>query len=184
MFSRYMPISIWWNLRRGAERDMIILGIDPGTRLLGYGVIETQGNCFRALEYGTIQIDVDLSFPEKLVRIHHLVDEIIQRCHPDEVAVEESYVTQNAKTTLRLGHARGVILLAAAAHNKKIGEYAPRTVKQAVCGSGRASKDQIKRMVASMLGIDTAGLSEDASDALAISLCHALRGSFTMAILR
>lgn len=163
---------------------MIILGIDPGTRLLGYGVIEAEGSRYRPVEFGTVKIHTRLTFPEKLLSIHQQVSALLDRFKPDEVAIEESYVTQNAKTTLRLGHARGVILLAAARKKIPIGEYAPRTVKQSVCGVGNAGKQQVRWMVSKMLGLAAEDLEEDASDALAVCLCHILRGSFMSAIKR
>ena len=154
---------------------MKVLGIDPGTRLIGYGLTAGRGNQYRALDFGVITINRKLQFTEKLLHIYEEVSSLIRELEPDAAAVEESYVTQNAKTTLRLGHARGVILLAAASYGLPVGEYAPRSVKQAVSGQGSASKEQVKWMVARILGLKGETLAEDASDALAVSLCHHFR---------
>lgn len=154
---------------------MRALGIDPGTRNIGYGLITVSGNQYTALEYGVISIESRLPFSDKLVRIYDEISSLVERLEPDTAAIEETYVTQNAKTTLRLGHARGVILLALARKGLPVGEYAPRSVKQAVSGKGNASKEQVKWMVAQILGLQGRTMAEDASDALAISLCHVLR---------
>ncbi|MBN2416498.1 crossover junction endodeoxyribonuclease RuvC [bacterium] len=154
---------------------MRVLGIDPGTRLVGYGLVSADGNRYRAQEYGVVTVESGLPFPEKLLCIYNEISSLIERLHPDAAAVEETYVTQNAKTTLRLGHARGVILLALAGKGLPVGEYAPRSVKQAVSGRGNASKEQVQWMVTQILGLQGAVIAEDASDALAISLCHLLR---------
>ena len=103
------------------------------------------------------------------------VNTLFKKMNPDVVAIEEVYVSQNAKTTLRLGHARGVILLSAVNNMIEISEYAPREIKQAVCGNGNASKEQIQWMVANMLNLDVNKLTRDAADALAVAICHGLR---------
>lgn len=154
---------------------MRVLGIDPGTRCVGYGLVRADGNRYSAEAFGTIRIDSKRAFSEKLLQIYQGTVEKIIEFKPDAAAVEETYVTQNAKTTLRLGHARGVILLALAEQGLSIGEYAPRSIKQAVSGRGNATKDQVKWMVAQILNLDRDSLEEDAADALAISLCHIFR---------
>lgn len=157
-----------------------ILGIDPGTVLIGYGLIEFQKDKPRASYYGVIQINRKDAFPLRLKQIYEEVTTLFDKLNPDAVAIEEVYVSQNAKTTLRLGHARGVILLSAVNHNISISEYAPREIKQAICGNGNASKEQIQCMVAGMLNLNVDQISKDAADALAVALCHGLRcsGSF------
>jgi len=154
---------------------MRVLGIDPGTVKIGYGLVRADGNRYTAEAFGTIRIGSKLSFSDKLLQINNEIAVIAAELAPDAAAVEETYVTQNAKTTLRLGHARGVILVALAKEKLPIGEYAPRSIKQAVSGRGNATKDQVKWMVARILGIDADSLEEDASDALAVSLCHIFR---------
>jgi len=154
---------------------LLVLGIDPGTRSVGYGLVEVNKGNQQAIEYGNFCINTKLSFPQKLKQIHTYFQEMMNRCQPDVVAVEEVFVSQNAKTTLKLGHARGVILLAAVDKDIPIAEYAPREIKQAVVGSGSASKSQVQWMISQMLNINKDGLQEDAADGLAVALCHGLR---------
>jgi len=154
---------------------MRILGIDPGTLVVGYGLIQLDGRRYHSNDYGCIRIERKLPFPQRLKLISDATTELLLRTMPDVVAVEEVYVSQNAKTTLRLGHARGVILLAAVNGGHKISEYAPREVKQAVVGKGGASKRQVVWMVSQILALPSENLKEDAADALAVALCHGLR---------
>jgi crossover junction endodeoxyribonuclease RuvC len=152
-----------------------VLGIDPGTQTVGYGFIEmNSGVCLRA-DFGEIRVPRNQAFPERLKLIHDSILELIDRLKPDALSVEETYVTSNAKTTLRLGHARGVILLAAVQHGIPVAEYAPREIKKAVLGSGGAGKDQIQWMVCQLLKLEPATVTEDAADALAAALCHGFR---------
>lgn len=154
---------------------MQVLGIDPGTQSVGFGLVEAKKGNYQALEYGNFFIDKKLSFPQKLKQIHMYFEGMLERCRPDVVAVEEVFVSQNAKTTLKLGHARGVILLAAVEKNIPIVEYAPREIKKAIVGNGGASKSQIQWMTSQMLKINKDALQEDAADGLAVALCHGLR---------
>lgn len=156
---------------------LLVLGIDPGTRFIGYGLIHVEKSCCRAIDYGFFRIDKKAAFPERLKQIHEVVFDLLDQTRPDVVAVEEVYVSRNAKTTLRLGHARGVILLAAVEKGVPVAEYAAREVKQAVIGRGGASKQQVQWMMARMLNIRLDGLQEDAADGLAVALCHGLRNS-------
>ena len=152
-----------------------ILGIDPGLNKVGYGLIrEEGGKCFLE-DYGFFPIPVDIPLPRRLRHIYDKIGTLLEAASPEAVAVEEAYVTQNAKTTLRLGHARGVILLAAEQRGIEVAEYAPREIKQAVSGKGGASKTQIQWMVAQILGLDSRELQEDAADGLAVALCHSYR---------
>ena len=154
---------------------MRVLGIDPGTRCVGYGFVRVEPSGSEAVDFGVLRVETRLPFPEKLKRIHSAVSELLEQHRPDAVAVEEVFVSQNAKTTLRLGHARGVILLAAVEGGFDVAEYAPRAVKQAVLGNGSASKEQVIWMVSRMLRLPEESLEEDAADALAVALCHGLR---------
>lgn len=154
-----------------------VLGIDPGTHYVGYGLIQAENGACRALDYGFFRTDRNLSFPHRLRQIHDNISELLDKTKPDSVAVEEVYVSQNAKSTLRLGHARGVILLAAVNHGIPVAEYAPREVKQAVVGKGGASKNQVQWMMTQMLGLSKETLQEDAADGLAVALCHGLRST-------
>jgi crossover junction endodeoxyribonuclease RuvC len=153
----------------------LILGIDPGTALIGYGLLEFENDKPKAVDCGVIRINKKYAFQIQLQKIYQEITNLLKKTNPQVVAIEEVYVSQNAKTTLRLGHARGVILLAVVNQGIPVSEYAPREVKQAVCGNGNASKQQIQRMVASMLHLDIDMLSEDAADAMAAALCCGLR---------
>lgn len=156
---------------------MRILGIDPGTRCVGYGFLDIDAGRGRAVDYGVIHVPAKLAFSEKLCTIHRELTALIDRFSPDRASIEETYVTQNAKTTLRLGHARGVLMLACAQKGLAIYEYAPRSIKQAVLGNGAASKQQVQFMISQLLRVPQQGLEEDAADALAAALCHGLRAA-------
>lgn len=156
---------------------MRVLGIDPGIQQMGYGLIEAQNDRYEVLKCGQIKISPSPQLAIRLKTIHETVDQLIQQFRPDAVAIEETYVTNNAKTTLRLGHARGVILLAVVENAISVFEYAPREVKQAIVGNGGASKSQVQWMVSQILSVDPKDLTEDASDALAVALCHSFRNS-------
>jgi crossover junction endodeoxyribonuclease RuvC len=153
----------------------LILGIDPGTTLIGYGLLEFQNDKPRAVDCGVIRVNKKNAFPIQLQQIYQDITNLVKQTNPQVVAIEEVYVSQNAKTTLRLGHARGVILLASVNQGIPVSEYAPREIKQAVCGNGNASKRQIQWMVANVFHLDVADLSEDAADAMAVALCYGLR---------
>ena len=154
---------------------MLVLGIDPGTRFVGYGLVQIKKGSCKAVDYGFLPTDNKLNFPQKLKQIYEGVSNLLIQSKPDVVAVEETYATQNAKTTLRLGHARGVILLSIVKGGIPVFEYAPREIKQAVVGRGGASKIQVQWMVAQILHIDPEKLQGDAADGLAVALCHGLR---------
>jgi len=154
---------------------LLVLGIDPGTRFVGYGLVQVEKGSCKVVDYGFLPTDKKLSFPQKLKQIYEGVSDLLSQSKPDVVAVEEAYATQNAKTTLRLGHARGVILLSVVEGGIPVVEYAPREIKQAVVGKGGASKVQVQWMVAQMLNINLDGLQGDAADGLAVALCHGLR---------
>jgi crossover junction endodeoxyribonuclease RuvC len=154
---------------------LLVLGIDPGTQRVGYGLIRSEANRFCSVTSGRIEIEKELLFPNRLNRIYHDVLDLLDQNRPDVVAVEEVYVTSNAKTTLRLGHARGVILLAAVERGIPVAEYAPREIKQAVVGNGAAGKGQVEYMIRQILDLGRKNLTEDESDALAVALCHGMR---------
>jgi crossover junction endodeoxyribonuclease RuvC len=150
---------------------MRVLGIDPGTRITGYGVIEEEGDNLKALEWGIIQV-TNAPFPLRLKIIYEKLRELLVKFNPEVVAIETLFYAKNAISALKLGHVRGVSLLTAANHGVVIVEYTPLQIKQAVVGYGRASKKQVQDMVAYLLGIDHSLTSTDASDALAIAICH------------
>ncbi len=149
---------------------MIVLGIDPGTAALGYGIIERTGSRLRAIDEGCLTTSPDLPLPERLLAIHSLVDDLIELHQPDLVAVERLFFSRNAQTAFGVGQARGVVLLAAAQRRVPVREATPSEVKSAVAGYGNADKEQVARMVAVVLGLDAPPTPDDAADALAIAI--------------
>ena len=150
---------------------MRVLGIDPGSNVTGYGIVECHGSAFTHIDNGGIAPKRGLTFPERLQDIFRGLKALMERYRPDAVAVEDLFVAKNARSSLILGHARGVALLAASETGLTAAEYSPSQVKLAVTGSGRADKEQIQRMVRSLLGLPEVAC-EDASDALAVAICH------------
>jgi crossover junction endodeoxyribonuclease RuvC len=154
---------------------MIILGIDPGTAMLGYGLVERTGTRLRAIDYGVIRTASTLSLPERLEAIYVAVTDLIELHAPAMVGVERLFFTKNVQTAFAVGQARGVVLLAAQMHFLEIREATPNEVKVAVAGHGSAAKDQVQRMVQAILGLSEIPEPDDAADALAIALCVANR---------
>ena len=154
---------------------MIILGIDPGTAMLGYGIVERTGTRLRAIDYGVIKTPSTLSLPERLEAIYLALNDIIELHAPVLVGVERLFFTKNVQTAFAVGQARGVVLLAAALHNLEIREATPNEVKVATAGHGSAAKEQVQRMVQAILGMAEIPEPDDAADALAIAICVANR---------
>jgi crossover junction endodeoxyribonuclease RuvC len=151
-----------------------LLGIDPGLRFTGWGIIEADGNRLRHLADGVIATDGGASVPERLKKLHDALALVLTQYRPHEAAIEETYVNRNGTATLRLGYARGVALLAPALSGVPVTEYAAKAVKMAVVGTGGADKVQVQMMVRRLL--PGAGIqSADAADALAVAICHAHR---------
>jgi len=147
-------------------------GIDPGSERTGYGCVETAGSRHRVVLYGAITTPTGASFPEKLLVIHQRLAGLIAECQPDCVAVENLFHAVNARTALKLGHARGVALLAAVEAGLPVIEYTPAEIKRAVVGYGRAEKQQVQHMVKLLLGLAAPPSPHDAADALAVAICH------------
>ncbi len=147
-----------------------ILGIDPGSQTTGYGVIDTQGSRNTHCDSGCIRLPVT-DFPERLRLIFEALGEIIDRCQPDEVAVEQVFVNRNPAAALKLGQARGAAICAAVTRGLRVAEYTPREVKLAIVGGGAADKVQVQHMVKVLLRLDEIPPT-DAADALGIALCH------------
>ena len=154
---------------------MIILGIDPGTAMLGYAIVERTGPRLRAIDYGVIKTPSSLSLPERLEAIYLAITDLIELHAPVLVGVERLFFTTNAQTAFAVGQARGVVLLAAALHDLEIREATPNEVKVAAAGHGSASKEQVGRMVQAILGLAEIPTPDDAADALAIAICVANR---------
>lgn len=151
---------------------MRILGIDPGIRCTGYGLISIDGGQPHLVDFGTIKPPPAATMGERLAVIYDDLDQLIDMTHPDEFAIEEAFHGVNARSALILGQSRGAALVCAAHHHLPIGQYAPRRVKIATTGSGRATKEQVQYMVQRILGIDQPPTPLDASDALAVAICH------------
>jgi crossover junction endodeoxyribonuclease RuvC len=151
---------------------MRVLGLDPGLRITGWGIIEMRDNRLRYIADGVVRSDDRLSLAERLVQLHDGIAAVIATWAPEEAAVEETFVNKNPNSTLKLGQARGVVMLAPAKAGLAVGEYSPALVKQAVVGTGRAAKEQVGMMVRTLLPGCLAATA-DAADALAVAICHA-----------
>jgi crossover junction endodeoxyribonuclease RuvC len=162
---------------------MIILGIDPGTAATGYGVVHSAGSRLRALDGGVIRTRAGVALELRLAEIHARVAELLDRHRPEGVAVEELYFGTNARTAFAVGQARGVVLLAAGQRGLPARSYTPQQVKGAVCGHGRAGKDQVSRMVARLLGLTEEPGSDHAADALAVAVCDLNRAPLAKAVM-
>lgn len=150
----------------------IILGIDPGSRLTGFGIIEAQGSKIAYVSSGCIRIDTEQDLAHRLKQITQSVDQLIQTYCPDEFAIEQVFLGKNVDSALKLGQARGAAIVAAALKELPVFEYAARSVKQSVVGKGSAEKTQVQHMVQTLLKLP--GIPQaDAADALAIAICHA-----------
>jgi len=149
---------------------VIVLGIDPGTAALGYGIVESRSGRLRMIDAGCLETKPDASLPQRLLAIHALLDELIALHKPDLVAVERLFFSRNVQTAFAVGQARGVVLLAAAQAEVPVREATPNEVKVAVTGNGRAEKDQVGRMVAVCLGLAEPPRKDDTADALAVAI--------------
>jgi crossover junction endodeoxyribonuclease RuvC len=152
---------------------VVVLGIDPGTANTGYGVVVARGPRLGALDGGTIETKAGMALERRLVAIHARVGELIAEHTPEAVAIEELYFGQNVRSALAVGQARGAVLLAAGQAGVPCFSYTPQQIKQAVCGSGAAAKDQVQRMVGALLALPEPPRPDHAADALAVAICHA-----------
>jgi crossover junction endodeoxyribonuclease RuvC len=161
---------------------VIVLGIDPGLASTGYGVVERRGARLLALNGGVISTRAQSATEVRLAEIHEAVDSLLREHEPDAVALEELYFGKNVRTAFAVGQARGVVLLAAGQHGVPCSGYTPQQVKAAVCGSGRAEKDQVARMVQALLALAEEPRPDHAADALAVAVCHANGAPLAMAL--
>ena len=151
---------------------MRIFGIDPGSERTGYGCVETDGTRHRIVVSGAITAPSLASFPDKLHQIHGRLAALLQECRPNAVAIENLFHAANVRSALKLGHARGVAMLAAVEAQLPVFEYTPAEIKRAVVGYGRAEKPQVQHMVKLLLGLAAVPAPHDAADALAVAICH------------
>ena len=152
---------------------MVILGIDPGYAIVGWGVIEYEHSRFRVLGYGAITTNADTPFPQRLESIYNDMCYVFEKYKPSVMSMEKLFQNSNQKTVIDVAQARGVITLCAQMHNKEIFEYTPLQVKQSVTGYGRAEKKQVMEMTRSILSLESVPKPDDTADALALAICHA-----------
>lgn len=151
---------------------MVILGIDPGLAMVGYGVIEFIGNKYNVIDYGCIRTEANIIFPERIKIIYDELSVLIDKYDPEDFAIEELFFNKNVKTAMTVGQARGVEILSAVNKGLDVYEYTPLQIKQAVTGYGRADKKQVQDMVKLLLNLKEIPKPDDAADALAIAICH------------
>ena len=160
---------------------MRILGIDPGLAIVGWGVLDYNRSRFRTVAYGALRTPAGTATEERLALLYGGMQELLERYHPDSMAIEELFFNTNITTGIRVAEARGVLLLAARQAGVAIQEYTPLQVKQAVVGYGKAEKQQVISMVTALLGLKEAPKPDDTADALAIAICHAHCGGSRLA---
>lgn len=158
---------------------MRILGIDPGTRTVGYAVIEANGDHLKAIEYGVVEAGWTDDYAKRFVFIHEELHKVILRNNPDVAAIEEVFSSKALKRSIEIGEGRGVAILTAALSGLPVESYSVKTVKKSVVGNGNAEKSQVQRMVKLMLGLAEIPKPDDAADALAIAICHSHRARGT-----
>lgn len=151
---------------------MVIMGIDPGFAITGYGVVKYEGNKFSVLDYGAVTTEASMKLSQRLLVLYEGLEELIGKYRPDAISIEELFFNKNIKTALTVGHGRGVAVLAAAKSGVDIFEYTPLQVKQSVVGYGRAEKAQIQQMVKAILNLSAIPKPDDVADALAVAICH------------
>ncbi|HUF02612.1 MAG TPA: crossover junction endodeoxyribonuclease RuvC [Aridibacter sp.] len=151
---------------------MRVLGIDPGSESLGWGILDGGSLKYRGIAYGVIRPGRGLTFSKRLSKIHNDLTEVIGKYDPEVLAIEEAFFAKNAKVAIKLGQVRGVVLLIGETNGLEIAEYSPRLIKQTVVGYGNAEKSQVQEMVRILLKLDKIPESHDAADALATGICH------------
>ena len=162
---------------------MRVLGIDPGSEITGWGVIEGEGPRYQIVEYGAVRLPAGQRFSARLLSICSGLEEVIARHNPNVCAIEDGFLATNVKVTLKLGQVRGVAMLAAERAGLEIQEYSPRLVKQTVVGYGNAEKHQVQEMVRVLLSLNILPEPQDAADALAVAICHFHHAGFSQRIL-
>lgn len=171
IFNVRVRIYVWGD-------TLIIMGIDPGIAILGYGLVEYKGNSFKVIDYGAITTAAGMPMSERLCIIHKQLNALIEQYKPEAFAIEELFFNKNIKTALTVGHARGVAVVVAANLGVPIFEYTPLQVKQAIAGYGRAEKKQMQQMVKLLLNLKEVPKPDDVADALAVAICHGNSSNF------
>lgn len=152
---------------------MRILGIDPGYAIMGYGILDYNGNRFKAVDYGSIETEAHTPMPLRLSQLYDGLNEVIQKYQPEEASIEELFFNSNTTTAIKVGEARGVALLACEKNGLSVSEYTPLQIKQALVGYGRAEKKQVQNMVKVILNLTEVPKPDDTADAVAAAICHA-----------
>ncbi|MDI6703577.1 MAG: crossover junction endodeoxyribonuclease RuvC [bacterium] len=150
---------------------MIVLGVDPGLAITGFGIVESVDKKMKVLDYGSFTTQKKTPFPSRLKKIHDFLENVIKDFNPTSLAIEDIFFCRNVKTAINIGQVHGVVVLAAAKANLQVYKYTPLQIKQAVTGFGRAKKYQVQEMVKRLLGLEKL-LDVDTSDALAVTICH------------
>jgi crossover junction endodeoxyribonuclease RuvC len=163
---------------------MRVLGVDPGTRVIGYGVVEPRGSQVFPVGFGALRVTGEADYPGRLRSAFKGLAELVREYRPDMVAIEEAFYGRNASAALRMGEGRGVAIVATTLDGLPLFQYSPAEVKKAVVGNGRAHKSQVQEMVRMILGMKTAPAPEDAADALAVAICHCNRMQATSILSR
>lgn len=151
---------------------MRVLGIDPGSETLGWGVVESVGSKYRLVDFGTVRSSPRTAFSKRILKAYEGVAEVIERLHPEALSIEEAFYAVNVGVAMKLGQIRGAIMLLGEQNGLEIAEYSPRLIKKTVVGYGNAEKHQVQEMVRLLLGLKTVPEPHDAADALAIAICH------------
>jgi crossover junction endodeoxyribonuclease RuvC len=170
--SRLKRVTTTGSPPRHREHALIVLGVDPGTLVTGFGIVARCGAALSLLGCGSIHNNSAEAMPLRLRKIHRELCGVIEEYHPDEFAIESAFYGRNAQSALKLGHARGVAILAAVEREIPTSEYSPREVKKAVVGNGHASKEQVQFMIRSLLSLTDTSMLHDTSDAIAVAICH------------
>jgi len=152
---------------------MRILGIDPGTSLIGYGIVDVSGRTYKAVDFGDLKTGVNIRNADRVIDVYNFFDKLIKKNKPDKVAIESLFFFKNAKTIVKVSEIRGVLMYVTAKNGIEINEFTPLQVKQAVSSYGRAEKTQVQQMVKLILGLETIPKPDDAADALALAICCA-----------
>ena len=160
---------------------MIIIGIDPGTQITGYGIICVENGNYSAVDYGCIRPPASLKLTDRYLVIFNSVEQLLEKYNPSVLVVETQFVKKNVQSAIKLGMARGIVIVAAKRRGLSIYEYAPTKAKRAVVGNGRASKEQVQAMVKLLLNLREVPTPEDAADALSLAICHAQASHFNLA---
>ncbi|MBA3957315.1 MAG: crossover junction endodeoxyribonuclease RuvC [Parachlamydiaceae bacterium] len=151
----------------------IIIGIDPGTTVTGYGIITIKGSSYQALDYGCIRPPAKMALSDRYLIIFESLEQILEKYKPEALSVETQFVKHNVQSAIKLGMARGIAILAAKRRGMSVFEYTPQRAKRSVVGNGRASKQQVQAMTQRLLNLASPPTPEDAADALALAICHA-----------